>query len=78
VLKVECIHKSPFNNVLENKPAKSKNTRTNSQPKKKKDVDERPTGREGIAINANRDNYASSVESSADDWIQCLYVRVGP
>jgi hypothetical protein len=32
VLKVESIPKSPFKNVLENKPAKSKNRRTNSQP----------------------------------------------
>jgi len=52
-----------------------KNRRTNSQPKKKNDVDETATGREEIAINANRENYASLVEPSADDWIQGLHVE---
>lgn len=36
MLKVICITKSPFRNVLANKPAKSKNRRTNSQPKKER------------------------------------------
>jgi hypothetical protein len=75
MLKVICITKGPFRNVLENKPAKSKNRRTNSQPKKIKDVDETATGREEIAINANRENDAPLVESFADDWIQCLHVE---
>lgn len=61
--------------MLENKPAKSKNRRTNSQPKKKNDIDVTATWREEIAINANRENDASLVESSADDRIQGLHVE---
>jgi len=69
------IPKSPFKNVLENKPAKSKDRRTNSQSKKKNDVDETAAGREEIATNSNRENDASLVESSADDRIQGLHVE---
>jgi len=36
--------------VLENKPTKSKNRGTNSQPKKKKGVDEKGTGRKETAL----------------------------